>query len=416
MPQARFRFVLRAVALVLAATWLSSCSFAPHRHEAFADFEIADRAREKTQGVYRVRASVPGAEETRRLFGVPLYDQGIQPVWLEVSNLGDQRARLAYASIDPKYLSPFEVAYVNRKRLSSEGLADLERYLHANALPRQVPPKRTVSGFVFTNLERGTKTFNVDLYETDGNHAFEQFTFFLDVPGFKPDHASVDFERLYAATDIADVDTDGLRALLDHLPCCTVDRSGQRRDRPVNLFFVAEGRDLLRALLRAGWSETSYVRDADYLDAAGHFYGRVPDAVFRKGRNWTTERLELGLWLAPARVSGKPLWVGQVRHAIGRWFDIGERLFGVNLDPDISEGRNYLLQDIWYAQSLLHWAWSDSGIDVPMSEPVSDFTGRPWFTQDPYRLTLWISDRPIALPRASRIEWVEPIARRVVQP
>ena len=301
------------------------------------------------------------------------------------------------------------MAYVNRRRLSAAGLEDLERYLFDSALPRQIAPKQTASGFVFTNLERGTKAFNVDVFKTDGSDEFEQFTFFLQVPGFVPDHAEIDFKALYAEESIEDVDVDGLRALLDRVPCCTADRSGERRGRPVNLFFVAEGRDLLRALLRAGWSETLYFRDAAYVEAAGHFYGRVPDAVFLKGRTGTTERLEISLWLAPVRVSGTPVWVAQVRHAIGRRFALGERFFGVNLDPDASEGRNYMLQDIWYAQSLLHWAWSGSGIDVPMSSPATDLEGRPWFTRDSLRLVLWISGRPIALPQATRYEWVDPV-------
>jgi len=412
MAQTHHRNAFRVVALALAAASIASCSFSPHRHEPLADLGVTERAQEKHQGAWRVRASVPGKEEAERLFGVPLYDQGIQPVWLEVTHLGDRRARLVYASIDPKYFSPFEVAYVNRRRLSADGLRDLERYLHENALPRQIAPGSTVSGFVFTNLEHGTKAFNVDLFNTDGSNDYEQFTFFLQVPGFVPDHAEVDFRRLYPPEAIIDVDEDGLRALLDRFPCCTSDGAGERRGRAVNLFFVAEGRDLLSALLRAGWSETAHARDEDYVRAAEHLFERVPDAVFRKGRDRTTERLELSLWLAPARVSGTPLWVGQVRHAIGRWFALGERFFGVNLDPDVSEGRNYILQDIWYAQSLLHWAWSDSGIDVPMSAPETDFAGRPWFTQDPYRLVIWISGRPIALPQATPIEWIAPVATR----
>ena len=179
---------------------------------------------------------------------------------------------------------------------------------------------------------------------------------------------------------------------------------------------MAEGKDLLRALLRAGWSETSYERDRAYLDAAGHFQGRPPDAVFRKGRDRTTERVELSIWLAPVRVSGTPLWAGQLRHAIGRRFEIGERFFGVNLDPDTSDGRNYVLQDLWYAQSLQHWAWSESGIDVPIAAPVSDFNGKPWFTRDPYRLALWISGRPIALPQATPIVWADVESQRGARP
>ena len=395
----------RIAVLALAAALLASCSIATPRHEPLESLALTERAKEQVQGPVRVRAAVPAADEAKRLFGIPLYDAGIQPVWLEVANQGDQRMRLTLTSIDPKYFPPFEVAYMHRKRFSKEGWQELEAWLHENALPRQIGPGETVSGFVFTNLHRGTKAFNVDIFDTGGDIAYRTFSFFLEVPGFVPDHASVDFSALYPPDAIADVDTDGLRDLLDTVPCCTVDRSGERQGRPANVFIVAEGKALLRALLRAGWSETAYQRDEDYLDAAEYFYGRVPDAIFRKGRDRTTERLELTLWVAPVRVSGKPLWVGQVRHAIGRFFELGERFFGVNLDPDVTEGRNYLLQDLWYSQSLEHWAWSDSGIEVPRAAPVNDFAGKPWFTVDPYRVVLWVSERPVAMSRGTRIDW-----------
>jgi hypothetical protein len=399
----------------LAVVLLASCSFAPHRYEPLEDFDITARAEEQVEGALRVRASVPGEDEAERLFGIPLYDRGIQPVWLEVSNQGDKRARLTLTSIDPKYFSPLEVAYIHRKRLSKDGWRDLEAYLLENAMPRQIGPQETVSGFVFTNLNRGTKAFNVDIFTTDGSNAYQQFTFFVEVPGFVPDHAEVDFTSIYPATQVQDVDLESLRALLHEFPCCTSNRSGEGRGRPVNLFFVSEGKDLLRALLRAGWSETAYTRSEAYLDTAEHYFGREPDAIFRKGSNRTTaaifrkgssrstERFELALWLAPVQVSGQPLWVGQVRHALGRLFDFGESIFGVNLDPDTSDGQYYMMQDLWYSQSLKHWAWSTSGIAVPPENPVTDFNGEPWFTRDEFRLVLWISDRPVSVAQSTAI-------------
>ena len=395
-----------AIAL-LAAALLSACSVAPLRYEPIDELGVIERAEEQVQDQFRVRASVPGEDEARRLFGIPVYDSDIQPVWLEVTNLGDHRARLVLSSVDPKYFPPHEVAYIHRKRLSKEGQRDLERYLYETALPRQIGPRETVSGIVFTRLNRGTKAFNVDIFNTDGSREYEQFTFFLEVPGFAPDHAEVDFYTLYEEQSITDVDVDGLRALLQDIPCCTLDRAGERRGRPVNVFFVSRGTDLLRALLRAGWSETSYTRDEAYLDAAEHFFGRAPDAIFRKGRGWTTQRIELSLWMAPVRVDGKPLWAGQVRHAIGRLFDLSERVFGVNLDPDTADGRNYVLQDQWYAQSVQHFAWSDTGIEIPLATPATDFAGRPWFTRDPYRIVMWISGQPIAMSQATRFNWIE---------
>ena len=174
----------RLIVAAVAALALSSCVNAPHRHETIYDVGFTARAVERQQGAFRLRTAVPDEDEARRLFGIPVYDRGIQPVWLEVTNLDDRRARLTLSSIDPKYFSPLEVAYIHRKRLSRDGLRDLEAHLHGLALPRQVGPRQTVSGFVFTHLQQGTKAFNVDIFRTDGSQEFTQFTFFLAVPGF----------------------------------------------------------------------------------------------------------------------------------------------------------------------------------------------------------------------------------------
>ena len=229
------------------------------------------------------------------------------------------------------------------------------------------------------------------------------------VEGFVPDHANVNFAEIYSPDEVSELDAEGLRALLHSVPCCTRNRADDAQGRPVNLFFVADGADLLRALVRAGWSETSYTRDETYRDKADYFFGRVPEAIFRKGRDRGTERVELSLWLAPVRVDGKPLWAGQVRHAIGRRFEIGEFFLGVNLDPDTCDGRDYLLQDLWYAQSLLAWAWSHSGVDTPADAPERDFNGNPWFTRDPFRSVIWISGVPVALSEARDFKWATPI-------
>jgi len=399
---------VRAILLLVVLFLFSACSATPYRYEPLSKNDFRVRAEEQIIGAYHVRAAVPGSDESARLFGVPLYDRGIQPVWIEIRNDSPARGRITLSSVDPKYFPPLEVAYMFRDRLSKQGWKDMEMYLHENALPRHVWPGQTVSGYVFTNLSRGTKAFNLDLFDTSNSKGLAQFTFFLEVPGFVPDHAEVDFKRIYAETEIQDVDTEGLRALLHTVPCCTRNRSGDLVGRPLDIFLVANGDDLLRALLRSGWSETSYPRDAAYMDGAAHFRGRVPDAVFRKGRDRSRDRFELSLWLAPVRVSGQPLWVGQVRHAIGRRFEIGEYFLGVNLDPDASDARNYLLQNFWYSQSLLRWGWSESGSAVSADAPRLDFNGNPWFTRDNLRSVMWVSGQPTALSEARLVDWFKP--------
>ncbi|MBT8058011.1 MAG: LssY C-terminal domain-containing protein, partial [Gammaproteobacteria bacterium] len=219
-----------------------------------------------------------------------------------------------------------------------------------------------------------------------------------------PDHAEIDFKTLYSSDTVEDLDRDSLRAWISDLPCCTTDRSGVKQGWGIEVFLVSPGRDLLQALLRAGWSETSYERNDAYLDSADYLFGRPPDAVFRKGRDRVIERNELALWMAPARVDGKPLWVAKLKHPVGRRYEIGELFLTVRLDPDVSEGRNYLLQDFWYAQSLAAYAWSTTGKVVTEDQPERDFRKNEWFA-DGARLVMWISGPPLDLTEVEAIEW-----------
>lgn len=410
-----FRF-LRVFTQVFAVLLLNACSCVPLEYEVSDLTALEARAVEQSVGPLRVRASVPDAQESRRIFGVPVYDRGIQPVWIEVTNSAPWRTRFSLSSLDPDYFSPLEVAWQFKKRLSKDGWKQLEDHLHGLGMPRQIAPGETVSGFVFTHLESGTKSFNVDLFETGRENGLVTLSFFVDVPGFVPDYATLDFPSLYSADELTRVDEDGLRTLMSDFPCCTVEPNGGGEGRPFNMFLVAHGEDLLKALLRAGWSETPSSAEPSYRDASGHFHDRAPDAIFRKGRSGPVDRVELRLWLTPVRVSGKPLWVGQVNSAIGRFFDLGDRLFGVRLDPDVTEGRNFLLQDLLYAQSLKHWAWSETGIEVPYSEPREDYASRPWFAMDAFRLVVWVSGQPVSMAETTPIEWDSVRARRVDQP
>jgi hypothetical protein len=396
----------RWLALPVLALLMTACSSAPFRHEPLDQFDIVDRAISQESGELRVHAAVPSPEEAESLLGIPVYDRGIQPVWLSIHNGGDREARLVLSSIDPEYFAPMEVAYMFRKKLSTQGWRDLERFLYENALPRQILPGQTVSGYVFTHARVGTKAFNIDVFYAGAEREYEGFTFFVEVPGFVPDHAEIDFSTLYAADAVRETDAEGLRRLLQQeVPCCTTNREGDGAGRPANLVFVAPTLDLLQALLRAGWWETSYRRDETYLAKTDYLFGRPPDSIFRTGRDGSTERDELALWLSPYRVDGHAVWVGQTKHAIGRRYEIGERFLGVRLDPDLADGRNFVMQNLWYAQSLKHWAWLRSVEVVPPATPKIDFNGNPWFMDDPFRVVIWISDQPLAMQDAKPILW-----------
>jgi len=232
----------------------------------------------------RVSASVPGQEEAEAIFGIPLYKRGIQPVWLEIENGSDQRVRFAPMSVDKNYFSPLEVAYMHRKGYSKEARSQMDHRFHDTSMPRQILPGETVSGFVFTHADPGTKAFNVDVFGAGNTQAYH-FTFFIDVPGFVADHAEVDFKGLYAEEEIKDFDIPGFRSALDDVALSAADRTGEHPGLPINVVFVNHGADLLQALLRADWNETSISKVESYLSRAQHLFSRPPDATFRKQRD-----------------------------------------------------------------------------------------------------------------------------------
>ena len=400
----------RALLGLLAVVLLAACSNAPYRYEPLQQFDFKERAEEQAAQGLQVRAAVPGADEAAALFGIPVYERDVQPVWLEITNRSEYRARVSLSSVDPKYYPPAEVAWFFKKRLSKAGWQALESRLIDLALPRQVAPGETISGFVFTNLSPGTKAFNLDIFQATLPTEVTQFTFFLRVPGFVPDYAEVRFRELYAPDQLIHTDTEHLRDELASFACCTRNRDDTRQGRPVNIFIIAEPLDLLRSLLRAGWAETSDTRDDSYPAEAHYYLGRPADGVFRQPRDKVSDRAELGLWKTPVLVDGVPLWAGQARHSIGRRFPLGDRLFGVRLDPDTNDGRNFVLQSFWYAQALAQFAFLPTGLDVSEQEPELDFRDNPWFTIRGYDVVMWLSPEPVSMTETAVLEWHAPAA------
>jgi len=390
--------------MIFVMAVVQACSLTPYEHGSIDSVPIVQRAERQQQGAFTVRASVPSEEEAKQIFGIPLYRRGIQPVWLEITNNSTTRARFVVSSVDREYFSPLEVAYMHKKYFSKQGWMDMEEFLYANTMPRMISAGSTESGFVFTHASRGTKSFNVEIFHTQATDRYEEFTFFVEVPGFVPDHAEVDFAGLYPPDDVNNVSHDKYNETLKALPCCTTNREGDGLGLPANVVLVGKGKMILRALLRAGWSENSYERNDIYLNNSNYYFGRPPDATFKKSRGNTTERNELSLWLAPIRIDGELVWIGQIKHAIGRRFEIGEAFFGTALDPDVDDGRNFLLQNLWYSHSLLAFALSDTGVEVPPSQPVMDFNNNPFFTSG-VRIVMWISGEPVALNDVRNLDW-----------
>jgi hypothetical protein len=393
----------RRLVVAVTCSGMAACGDASFWPEPPESVDFWARAQTQSEGDLTVRAAVPGPDETRRLFGVPLYERGIQPVWLEVENRGPVRVRFAPTGTDAVYFSPVEVAYIHRRGFSRQARTAMERYYHDAAMARFVRPGERKSGFVFTNTRPGTKAFNVDLFGPKRNDY--SFTFFIDVPGFIPDHAEVNLADLYTEDQITELDEAGLRAGLGILPRYTTDAAGTAPGEPVNVVFVGRGPDLRAALLRSDWQETAANSQSSGSRASQsrYLFGRRADAVLRKARG-KNDRNELRIWLAPMRVDGRPVFLAQVTHQLPGLFGI------VSQDPDIDEAQYYLLQSLWYGQSLAQIAWRAAVEPVPVSEPVLGFRRRGYFTHG-YQLVVWPSGDPVSLLEVVRLRW-DQVTRR----
>lgn len=403
------KFYMRGLFVCTILVLLASCGTAPYKPAPLNVDALRQRAEVQVFEPLTVKAAVPGAGESEALFGVPLYDHDIQPVWLEITNRGDKRVRFALVSVDPDYYSPLEVSYTLKKGFSKKARAAMDERFHGSAITRFVQPGETVSGFVFTHLDPGTKSFNVDLF---GTTTRQNFAFFIQVPGFKPDHAEVDFEQLYTQDEIRELTTEGFRDSLGELPGYTANSDGGPDGLPVNAVIVGKGIDVLRALLRAGWYESTVGSSlkTDSGQATYYLYGRKPDAVFRIQRNNSVDRNELRVWLAPMLVEGETVWLGQVTNFVGQRSYIENVFFGAHLDPDVDDARGFLLQNIWYSQGLQSFAWSDTGTQVLFDQPGTDYNGNPFFT-DGFRVVLWLSGTPYSLLDTTRLDWDQESSR-----
>ncbi len=66
-----------------------------------------ERAQTQYENNVRVTAAVLSAEESQAVFGVPLYEKGIQPIWLEIENNDEEPVWLLPVGLDPDYFTPF---------------------------------------------------------------------------------------------------------------------------------------------------------------------------------------------------------------------------------------------------------------------------------------------------------------------
>lgn len=402
---------------VLAVLAVAATSCATSQQPVGEEAAFLERRQSAAENDIQVAVAVPSAAESKRLFGVNLYARDIQPVWLEIDNQSAQPVWFLPASVDPQYLTPLEVA-------ASFGAGkpggQLERALQEKSMGLFIGPGSKREGFVFSSLDEGTKAFLVDVLGVE--QELTSFAFFVPVPGLRVDHREIDFASLHTDEQLRQYDETQLREALEVLTCCTSDKKGKRSGDPLNLVVIGYPEDLYRAFLRAGWDETETIyrgslwKTAKSFIASGRYRyspvsalyvdGRGQDVALQKARDTIHERNHLRLWMTPMRLNSQPVWIGQISRDIGVRFT-KRTITTHKIDPDVDEARNYLLQDLWYAQSLGRYAFVKGNSEAARTEPRSNLTGDPYFS-DGLRAVMWVSGDPVDMEEVEFLEWENP--------
>jgi hypothetical protein len=405
--------------LVIACLLLAVTSYAAAAEPAHKIEEGDFRERIQTQEMadVRVSAGVPSANETKDLFGAPLYKRGIQPVWVKIENNRDEAVSFLPVGLDPAYYSPMEAANIDLDEKKAGRLDSLvDEFFFEQGMGLSVPSGGTNSGFIFSKLDEGTKAFNVDVA---GGGLFETFTFFIQVPGLRVDHYNVDWNNLYPPEKIVELNEAELIEWLKNEVCCTTDKKSEGSGDPVNLVVIGDPDDVYTAFIRAGWDETetitkgtswktmkSFVGGSEYRysPVSGlYVFGRPQDIALQKARDNIHERNHLRLWMSAVRFEGKAVWLGQISRDIGVRF-AKQTITTHKVDPDVDETREYLLENLAYGQALEKFAYVNGVGEAPMTEPRGNLTGDPYFT-DGYRLVLWVTSDPVDIADVEFVEW-----------
>ena len=380
------------VGLLTVATF--GCSV--YRPQPLVDLNSLPQARTQSDGEVRITAAVLTAEESKEIFAVPVYDSGVQPLWLSIDN----HDRVPYAflrvSVDQNMFSPLEAAYRNHYRLFVFANAQMDAYFLQNAIPQVIPPGSTVSGFVYTNKDLGAKYTQIELVGPRGTKP-KLLSFLLPVPGFRTRYDALLVSERYKQEEIAYYDERGFREALERLPGCTTNEDGTVQGDPINIVLVGNEDDIFSAFfdrqwdlaeevdLASSWKETrSFLFGSSFRHAPAsslYVFGRQQDVTIQKPRSTIEARNHVRLWRAPMRFEGKPVWVGQVSRDIGVRFTLATwNLATHRIDPHVDHTREYVVQDLFRSHMVTKVGYVRGGEVATLASPRKNLTGDPYIT------------------------------------
>jgi hypothetical protein len=364
-----------------------------------------------------VTVAVPSREETEQLFGTSLYQDRIQPVWVEVENRGPDDYLLMRVGVDENYYSPLETSY-QRHSGSKETRLDMDRFFHSAGFHNPIRAGAVTTGYVYTNLDEGAKAVNIDLV---GNRSFESFSFVVPVPGLVTDVAQVDVNSLYEGWTELQTPVE-LRSGLEALACCTRNSKGDTNGDPLNIVMVGDIQHIFSALIRRGWHQTEVTYGASAWKTIKSFlfgtryryspisplfvFGRAQDVGLQKARESISLRNHMRLWRTRYNYRGKPVLMGQISRDVGVKFN--KRTITTHaIDPDVDDTRDGLVGDMAYSQALWQVGYVRGSQRSTLQDTYYNLTPDPYYS-DGLRAVMFFDERPIALADIAILDWEHP--------
>ena len=426
MNSAVKRIIVTGVVAVGAFGGTTSAAQDARSHAAYVA-----RARSGTQGEVRVSAAALSADESAAVYGSPLADKLIQPVWIEVENNEDVPYWMMFAGLDPNFFPASEAAEAMAAGGSSRKLEELDRRFKELAFRNPVPPGGMVAGFVLTNLHEGVKLLQIDLF---ADRRSRSFSFLAVVPGLRTDYSESRVFRRDIAADggvVNFTDDPEFRAALEALPCCATNKDGSRNGDPLNLVIIGGIDDAFASLVRRGWSPTEATWKGSVMRMMSsalsrerypyapisnlYLFGRPQDIALQKARDNIHQRNHLRLWRSAMLYHGQPVWVGQISRDIGSRLTIhSPTLTTHKIDPDVDEAARALMEDLVYSQGLRAIGLVKGVGAAPKSAPRENLTTDPYYTAG-MRSVLLFNSTPTSLTQIEVLPW-EPFGRGFLKP
>jgi hypothetical protein len=397
-----------------------------YRPQPPVDLNSLPQARTQSDGQVRITAAVLTAEESKKIFAVPVYDSGVQPLWLSIDNQDHVPYAFLAVSVDQNMFSPLEAAYRNHYRLFVFANAQMDAYFLQNAIAQTIPPSSTVSGFAYTNKDLGAKYTQIELVGPVGTKP-KLLSFLLPVPGFRTQNDALLVSKRYKQEELAYYDERTFREALKRLPYCTTNDNGTIQGDPINIVLVGNEEDIFSAFfdrqwdlaedvdLASSWKETrSFLFGTSFRHAPAsslYVFGRRQDVTIQKPRPTIEARNHVRLWRAPMRFEGKPVWVGQVSRDIGIRFTMETwNLATHRIDPHVDHTREYVVQDLFRSHMVTKVGYVRGGEPATLAAPRKNLTGDPYIT-DGLRAVLVFSHNRVSDSEMQALDWELPSAK-----